>query len=475
MIRWKGLIFLVIVFCLALTVVLIFKDSWLERRIEQAGSAVVGARVDIDDLDFSLTGLHMRWNRLQVTDPRNTMQNLFETGRCEFNMETWPLLSGKVVIENLEMSDLRTGTPREEDGKLPEPPQQEELSERGFLRRQAEQLSEQVSSNVSLNVAALSRQVNVDSVMNLLDLRSIHKIDSLQNDFERQYQAWDERLTTLNPVDELRDIESDLRSLSINQIETIPDLKEAISTAEQSRNRARELYTTLQSAGDSLVNDLKRIPDGIDRIDDWVRQDYQRAQALAQLPDISAQNISRFIFGDRIVNQFTKYIQYVGMAREYAGKLQSGKPEKKKPPRGRGQDIPFFSKNARPRFWIQHVSLSGTTGNQIPLEGSVRDIVSDQRFIGRTTVIDLASRKQDGIAFTLHGTLNYLENEPQEQFELQYANFSLKNANLSNSALLPNAVSEGVGAITSSLHLQGDSLNSTIRFQANQLQFAIAR
>ncbi len=221
------------------------------------------------------------------------------------------------------------------------------------------------------------------------------------------------------------------------------------------------------------MNDLKHIPQGIDRIDDWVRQDYQRAQAQARLPDISGQNISRFIFGDRIVTQFTEYVQYVGMAREYAGRLQSKKPEKKKPPRMRGQDIPFFNRNARPRFWIQRISLSGTTGNRIPLEGTVTDIVNDQRFIGRPTEIDLASRKQDGIAFTLHGTLNYLEDAPREDFELSYANFSLKNVSLSNSALLPNAVSEGTGAITSALYLQRDSLKSTIRFQADQLQFAM--
>ncbi|NIR57472.1 MAG: hypothetical protein GWM98_27235, partial [Nitrospinaceae bacterium] len=65
--------------------------------------------------------------------------------------------------------------------------------------------------------------------------------------------------------------------------------------------------------------------------------------------------------------------------------------------------------------WIQQVSLSGTTANQIPLEGTVTDIVSEQRFIGRPTEIDLASRKQDGIAFSLHGTLNYMEDEPREE------------------------------------------------------------
>ena len=90
----------------------------LENKLENIGTSIVGAKVEIDGFDFSFSGLHIRWNRLQVTNPKNTWKNSVETGTCEFNMEFWPLLSKKIIIENIQLSDFKTNTDRENDGKI---------------------------------------------------------------------------------------------------------------------------------------------------------------------------------------------------------------------------------------------------------------------------------------------------------------------------------------------------------------------
>ena len=52
--RWKGFLFIgntvLIVFLLSL----VFTDQWLENRLEELGTAAVGAQVDIDDLDLDV-------------------------------------------------------------------------------------------------------------------------------------------------------------------------------------------------------------------------------------------------------------------------------------------------------------------------------------------------------------------------------------------------------------------------------------
>ena len=474
MIRWKGLIFIAVLFGIFFLLTMIFKDSWLETRIEHAGNSVVGAKVEIDDLDFSLFGLHVRWDRLQVTNPQNTMQNLFETGFCEFNMETWPLFSGKVIIDNLEMSDFRTGTERERDGALPKPQQQEQQKEPGFLSKSFTKLSDQVASNVTMNVSAFSRQFNVDSLMNLVEIRSIDKIDSLRTSLQSRYNQWEQRLSKMDYREEISQIESDLRSLNTRQLETVAGIKDAITTVTQTQNRLEEIRDEIQSAKKDLTSDLREIPGTLDTIDTWITADYQRIKSKARLPDISPGNISRLIFGDKLVNQYTKYAGYVGTARNYFNRLKADNdPEKQSPPRMEGQDIHFYNKNARPRFWIKRISLSGVTGNQLPVRGEVTNIVSDQRLIGNTTDIVVESLPESGTSFLLEGTLNYLDDSPSESFELRYAGFSLKNSNLSTSPLLPNRVSEGTGTMESSLAFQEDSFNSTIRFHTDNIRFAM--
>ena len=73
--RWKGIIFLGVLIALFVVIGILFSDTWLENKIENAGTSLNRARVDIDNLEFSITELFIRWNRLQITDPRNTMMN----------------------------------------------------------------------------------------------------------------------------------------------------------------------------------------------------------------------------------------------------------------------------------------------------------------------------------------------------------------------------------------------------------------
>ena len=118
MFRWKGIIFLAVLAGIFILLTIIFTDAWLEHQLESLGTSAVGAKVEIDGFDFSFSGLHIKWERLQVTNPKKTMKNIVETGHCEFNMEFWPLLSKKVIIENVQVSDLQSDTDRETDGAL---------------------------------------------------------------------------------------------------------------------------------------------------------------------------------------------------------------------------------------------------------------------------------------------------------------------------------------------------------------------
>ena len=175
MIRWKGVIFLAVLVGIFIALSLIFTDRWLENRLEDAGSQIVGARVDIDKTDFSFTAAHLRWKRLQVTDPKHTMRNLFETGSCDLNLEFWPLLSKKIIIENFKISDIRTNTPRQTDGKLPLKLKKKSTSSHIF-QKAINKITQNLEQNSSLPLGAFHKNVNTDSLLKILKLQSPQKI-----------------------------------------------------------------------------------------------------------------------------------------------------------------------------------------------------------------------------------------------------------------------------------------------------------
>ena len=91
--RWKGLIFLVIMIAIVIIFSLLFADTLVEREFESLATMANGAKVEIDNLEISFSELFLRWDRLQITNPQQTMKNRIETGKCELDLEFLPLLS----------------------------------------------------------------------------------------------------------------------------------------------------------------------------------------------------------------------------------------------------------------------------------------------------------------------------------------------------------------------------------------------
>ncbi|MCB0283412.1 MAG: hypothetical protein KDF60_12590, partial [Calditrichaeota bacterium] len=170
--RKSGLITLLVILAIFIALGFIFTDRWLESELEDLGTGMVGAKVEIDNLDFSFIGPHLSWQRLQITNPRNTMTNMIETGFTEFKMEFWPLLRGKVIIENVQMDSIRSGTVRETDGAIPKKEKEaKESSEDKVFKDTKSNLQKEVENQPVFRLAGSIKNVNVDSIISILKLK----------------------------------------------------------------------------------------------------------------------------------------------------------------------------------------------------------------------------------------------------------------------------------------------------------------
>jgi len=471
--RWKGIIFLVVLFAIIVALSFIFTDRWLESQLEETASGLNGAKVEIDNLDFSLFGPELSWERLQVTDPKNTMKNMVESGFCEFKMEFLPLLSKKIIIENIQLSGLRTNTDREKDGAI----SKEEriiITQPNYVKETVNKLKKRVEETPALQLAGQVKSANVDSILAILNITSVKKIDSLQKSLTGKYDTWHKELTNLDYGKDLKSIEENGKSFDVKKLKGIEDYRSALNNVEQINSTISSVSKDFNSKKKSLQSDLSNLKSGISVVDDWVAADYKSALSMAKLPEINTQNIGEMIFGERVVGQFSQYLGYVGEARTYANKLKSDEPEKQDPPRLKGQDIYFYNQHARPDFWIRNIDLSGQTENQINLSGFVQNIVSDQRQIGAPTEFDIKGSSDKGAKVEMTGSLNYLEEIPKENFNVLYAGFSLANTKISDSNLLPNAVKKGIGKVESTVNLNGENIEGKVKFVGQNLVFDLS-
>jgi len=255
MFRWKGIILLLVLIGIFVILSLIFTDRWMENKIENLGSSVAGAKVEVDNLDFSFTALKFRWDRIQVTDRKNTMKNLVETGVCEFDMEFWPLLSKKVIIENFTIADFRTNTDRQTDGKI-DLPAEKVSKEPGFIEKTASRLTDQVSSNAADQFSSYQQKVNVDSIMALLQIQSVPKISALQQDLTQSYDTWSKNLSQLNYDSDFRKLDAQLKAIDVNKIKTADEVQSALKSADQLKKSLDSLNKAIKTTRSNLTTDL---------------------------------------------------------------------------------------------------------------------------------------------------------------------------------------------------------------------------
>lgn len=468
--RTKGIIFLLVLFGIVVAIMWFFTDRWLENQMEDIGSTIVGAKVEFDGVDFSLTKLHMKWKRLQVTNPDNTWQNLFETGIAEFDMDLLPLLSKKIIIENMQVEGLRFNTPRQTDGKIEK--KEEATGKKSEVILAIEnRLKAETARMPVFNLQKLTKKIDIDSLWKLVNLQTPQKIDSLKQSYQQKYTEWQQRLTNLPSEKDLNRVTQQIETIRVDQLKSLEEFQSAYNQVNQLYQQVDSTRKSVRSLKSDFEQDLAKITETQKIIPTWIKDDYQQALRLAQIPDISVGNVARILFGERVIQMMQSITGYVGKARYYAEKVKSTSPQKESPPRLKGQDIHFGTPPNLPKFWIKQISLSGEAPNELRLAGKVENIVSQQEVINQPTTIQITGMRRDQASLQLLTTLDYRQAVSQEKIELSMQNMPLANVKLTNFALLPQKIQKGTGKLNAVLNFVGGDFESKIQFAAADLTF----
>ena len=216
--------------------VVIFRNQIAKSIIEKSGSAIAGAKVEVDGVYLKPFTVHIKWDRLQFTNRKNTMQNIFETGNCEFELAFKPLLSGKVIIEKMQLDGMLFETKRETNGELPpkkkrEKSQLEKDIEAKLMTAIQENLEREKSQIPIFDPGFIDQKVDVDSLMEVLDLKTPAKADSLKKLVETRYDHWDERLKNKNYENDYTSIKKDVLKIKPKEIKTVVALEKNLRLA----------------------------------------------------------------------------------------------------------------------------------------------------------------------------------------------------------------------------------------------------
>lgn len=493
--RKNSLLKIGIVLVVFLVIGVIFRDAILKWAFISASEMITGAKVEVSSFKTSLMDSSLEIKNLQVANKDDVWKNLVAIDLLKFDMRFLPLLTKKVAIENMTVSNLRWGTARKTSGALP-PRKQKKYDKQQENEKKAgltDKLFAAVKNKAMEETKALPVVQDIQNIGDTIknfdakkmvseeNLQSRAAVQDLYKGTTDKYEQYKNDITTLNvdqKVADTKQVIQDVQGLKVNSIADIPKVQEAITKLNNQKKAIEETYgkiTTLQKDISTQYADSKALAT---QIDDKVKADYQNLLAKVKIPGLGDKaGIAKAIFGPMWYDRVNTVMEYIRLARKYM-------PAKKKTekvvasPRAKGMDIEFRKDETLPAFSVRKIALSGTTGgegkneaNPITVAGVVSNLSSDQKVWGKPTSFD-AKGDAAGRIYNVDGLFDHTDEIPTDKVDISAKNFPIGDMNLGGSGFLPK-FKHGMYDIASEFKLTGDDLDCQLQLKIYGIQFDI--
>lgn len=475
--RKKFILFIFIPFLILAVLTYFFIDRWIESGLESAGEAMVGAKVEIDDLSIGFFPLRLQFFRMQVANPNNAWNNLFETERVTFAIDVNQLLRRKIIIDTVEVRNFILGTKRTTDGSLPKKAEKNNDSP-SFSQQLAKHIEQDIKNVPVFDLEKLRKDLKIDSILNKESLSTVRYIDTLRGQIIAVGGQWKAMIADLEATKQrLATMESNLRAIKPNELKTLDAITSAINNVNSSYTTLKEINDSYKTRKNSITTDVNAVTGSIKLIDDVVKEDINRVKGLARLPDLRLGGISDLLFAQQLYGEVQTYLGYIDMVRENVKKY-TPKPDFEKPKRFEGQDIHFPIPQEYPRFWIKTVHLSGGTEKRRDMNffyasGDIFNITNNQRLTGQPITALIKATKGNRTTLDLKATLDRRGETSLDNYKASVKGIPVEDLQVGRLSFLPSRITQSDLAVTAEVMVPGKTFDgkSSITFRNVALVF----
>ena len=492
----KKFIFIVLVPLVIISIIIyLFIDTWITDGLEYAGEKAVGAKVEINGLHVHLFPLGIEWTTMQVANPKDTWTNLFQTGKVSFQVNTGQLLRGKYIVNIVELKDFIVGTKRTTDGALvkekvtapvnnvttPAPAEKTAANKNdnsnSFSKLAEDAFKNSVSTTPLFDLAKLKNGFNVDSLMSILDLKSLKHIDTLKSQINQLDTQWGSLQKDLElQKQKAMDIENQVKAIDPSKLNNVQNVLQAITTVDDAKKSINDISNFVKQRTSSFQENIQSVTGSIGQIKNYANQDFDNLVNMARLPVINTGGMAMLLVGNEMYKKSQEYLYWVDAARTNIQKY-SPQPDYTYPPRFKGQDIRFPEERSYPKFWIKKVDLSGGTDSSsadyFTASGVADNISDNQDLTGQPMTISLAGTANKIRTLKLAAMFDRRKDADIDEFSVSLYGVPVTDFSLGNSSFLPTKITKANMDSDVKFALIGNRIDATIKFTLHDvnLQF----
>lgn len=462
-VRWQGVVAFVVVTGLLALVWFLLVDTWVQRAIERAGTAAVGAKVELDAADLSLMPLGLTLTRLQVTNPDEPMTNAVEIAKITGTLDTLELLRRKVIVDAMAVDGMRFNTPRRTSGAIATTPKQKVAPSEGF--------GDFGLPSVQLNDPKEILAKELDS------LQSLKLAETLRTEVQAEKDKWQQQIAALPDKAKLNEYKQrieKLKSAGQGGLSGVLGGVQEVSAIHDELRRDLDRITGVKTGLEQTLASLKT------RAADVARLPQEDVKRLMEKYSVSGQglaNVTRVLFSGPLADYVQTAVQWHQRLEPFLSRPteQKATVEVVKPLRGKGVDLRFPERAPLPEWLIR----TGRVSLEIPagvISGEVKNITAEQTVLGAPLTVALSGENLKGIdAIKIVGTINRVDRaKPQDTVHLTLAAYQLGQLKLGGEEA-PISLTQGVADLDVRATLRGPSLDVAIASKVHGARIEAAK
>lgn len=350
-------------------------DPLVRMGVISTGETVAGAKVRVDQLRTGFFPPRLELSTVEVANQLRPGRNLFEFGELKLNVRGDALLMKRVVVESGEITGIRIGDPRPDDGLLEQSDDEGGPSVLDGYSKHFENVGAQWLDD-------LAQQAKLELDPNQLETYRVG---------EQIHEKWDRRMTALRQQVEilkpqLKQVESLVKGAKHSKpLLQVQQYSQAATDTQTLVQKAQQLTTEFRGFPAEFKRDMAQLNQA--RINDQ-----QMIKSKAQLLKPDPARITELLFGPKMTGQLKEALAWLNTAKQYKEALTGGGID---PDRGPGRYVLFPMYEEHPGFLMKELKLSGHlsfNNEELPFHATIGGITSDPAMLGKPVLLQLGAK-----------------------------------------------------------------------------------
>ncbi|MEW9798456.1 TIGR03545 family protein [Alteromonas sp. CYL-A6] len=435
---------------LALIIVLylLFANTLIKTVAEAKMGEAYGAEVNIGSVSHSLYPTTVTLKQIELTNPTKPTHNQVLIGTASADVALMPLLSNRVVVNQLSVLEVQFDQPRTSPGEVYRVP------ERSLT---FDEMKQKVQEDIP----------SVDELLARNPLKTSAAVEQAQDTYAQYEASLKESYQTLPDKARLDYYKSQIEGLKETKYsdpQALLQAKNALSELKEQMKADREKISTFSEQAKTARSDLKAT---IAALKDAPKQDYALLQGLIAGDQAALSQVTQFVFGDKAA----EYTQYLTSALQVVLPLING------------QETTSDSSAEVPSVLVKQADVSVLWQNET-ITSNWQNITNTHALIGSPTTFTIKGLGEKLKSFQSSGQFWIDDDGVDASQQWDISDINLANIPLSSNeklnAMLTSALLKSAGSLTvenNQLSGQGEVDLLSLAMQAtgeNKVSTAIA-